>query len=39
MSGTVWTVIGVVFVIVWVWLGWEAYNAPMDPDEEENEEI
>ena len=38
MSGTVWVVIGIVFVVVWIAIGWEMYNAPFDPDEEEVKE-
>ena len=33
MSTTIWIVIGLVFVVVWSWIGWEVYNAPLMPDD------
>ena len=30
-----WIVIGIVFVVVWIAIGWEMYNAPFDPEEDE----
>tara|TARA_R110000822_G_scaffold2978_1_gene13619 strand:+ start:184 stop:375 length:192 start_codon:yes stop_codon:yes gene_type:complete len=33
MSPTIWIIIGVIFIVVWVWIGWEIYNAPMMPDD------
>jgi len=37
MSGTVWTIIGVVFVIIWIVLGIEAWRTP--PPREEDDDI
>ena len=33
MSSTTWIAVGIVFVVVWIWLGWEAWNTPKAPDE------
>ena len=38
MSNTVWIIIGTIFIVVWVWLGWEAYNAEVAPDDEDNDD-
>ena len=33
MSSTIWITIGIIFVVVWGWLAWEFYNAPIMPDD------
>ena len=38
MSGTVWLAIGIVFVIVWAFIAYEIYNAPLMPDDHDSEE-
>jgi hypothetical protein len=35
MSSTIWTVIGVVFVIVWIVLGIEAWRTPLTPKDDD----
>lgn len=37
MSLTIWVVIGIVCVVVWGWIGWEMYNAPLMPDDYDND--
>jgi len=33
MSSTIWSIIIIVFVVVWAWLLWEAWNTPIMPDD------
>ena len=33
-----WGTIGIIFVIIWVWLLWEAWNTPITPDHYDIEE-
>ncbi len=33
MSSTYWIVIGICSAIFWIWLIWEAFNAPIMPDD------
>jgi len=37
MPTTVWITIGIVFVVVWGTIIWEIYNAPVMPDDYNNE--
>ena len=39
MSNTIWIVVGVIFVVVWVSIIWEMYNAPIIPDDCNENEI
>ena len=32
MSWSIWFVVGIIFILVWCWLGWEAWNSPIYPD-------
>ena len=32
MSSSVWIAVGIVFVLVWIVLIWEAWNTPITPD-------
>ena len=33
MSTSVWITIGVIFIVVWGWIAYEVYNAPLMPDD------
>ena len=33
MSTTVWITIGIIFIVVWGWIAYEVYNAPLVPDD------
>jgi len=33
METELWIAIGTIFVVVWIWLGWEAYSTPSAPDD------
>ncbi len=33
MSSTIWIIVGIIFVTVWLWIGWEIWNAPLVPDD------
>tara|TARA_R110000850_G_scaffold101401_3_gene209788 strand:+ start:996 stop:1265 length:270 start_codon:yes stop_codon:yes gene_type:complete len=32
MSWSIWIVVGTIFILVWCWLIWEAWNSPIMPD-------
>ena len=33
MSSTTWITIGIIFVVVWCWIIWEAWTSPIYPDD------
>tara|TARA_R100000808_G_C2103051_1_gene119508 strand:- start:159 stop:311 length:153 start_codon:yes stop_codon:yes gene_type:complete len=37
MSTSIWITIGIIFVIVWGAIAWEMYNAPLYPDDYEEQ--